>query len=70
MASSSLSSEISVGGAISAALFLEEFVPNGLPWVHIDLMAWNGSSQPGRPEGGEAMTLRTMFHYLKNKAHV
>ena len=38
------------GGAITAALFLQEFVPDDVPWAHIDMMAWNDS--PARPAGG------------------
>lgn len=53
------------GGAITAALFLEKFVGEGIPWVHLDMMAWNLSSSPGRPEGGEAMGLRALFEALK-----
>jgi leucyl aminopeptidase len=52
------------GGAITAALFLKEFVPESIRWVHIDCMAWNTSTQSGRPEGGEAMGLRTLFALL------
>lgn len=54
-------------GAISAALFLQRFIPKSLPWVHFDIMAWNISSKPGKPEGGEAMTLRALAHYLKTR---
>jgi leucyl aminopeptidase len=54
-------------GSITAALFLQEFVPDNIPWVHFDLMAWNIRSQPGRPEGGEAMGLRAVFHYLQQR---
>ncbi|MDF2530285.1 MAG: pepA 2 [Gammaproteobacteria bacterium] len=54
----------SMGGAITAALFLECFVGENIPWLHIDLMAWNDSNQPGRPEGGEAMAIRALFAYL------
>ena len=52
------------GGAITAALFLQDFVPDTTPWVHFDLMAWNLRSRPGRPEGGEAMGLRAILDYL------
>ena len=55
------------GGAISAALFLKEFVPDSVPWVHFDLMAWNVRSRPGRPEGGEAMGLRALYEFLKTR---
>ncbi|CDZ76972.1 putative cytosol aminopeptidase [Legionella massiliensis] len=52
-------------GAITAALFLQRFIPKSLPWVHFDIMAWNVSSKPGKPEGGEAMALRALMHYLE-----
>ncbi len=55
------------GGSIVAALFLQEFVDNKIPWVHFDIMAWNTSSSPAKPEGGEAIALRTAYYYLKEK---
>ena len=55
------------GGAINAALFLEDFVPAGQDWLHIDLFAWNEGSRPGRPAGGEAQTLRTLLAYLQRR---
>lgn len=54
-------------GAITAALFLERFVPAGVPWAHIDVMAWNTASKPGRPEGGEAMGLRAFVAALTSR---
>jgi len=45
-------------------LFLEHFVTPDIPWAHIDLMAWNLSNRPGRPEGGEAMGLRAVYNAL------
>jgi leucyl aminopeptidase len=48
-------------GAITAALFLQEFVNPGIPWVHLDIMAWNPVARPGRPEGGEAQGMRAAF---------
>jgi leucyl aminopeptidase len=56
-----------MGGAINAALFLEDFVPAEQPWLHIDLFAWNDSARPGRPIGGEAQTLRTLLHHLERR---
>jgi leucyl aminopeptidase len=56
----------SYAGAITAALFLKEFVPDNIPWMHFDLMAWNLRPRPGRPQGGEAMALRTLFHFIRN----
>ena len=56
-----------LAGAITAALFLEEFVSSGVPWAHIDLMAWNVASRPGRPEGGEAMGMRAAFAFIEDR---
>ena len=56
-----------LAGAITAALFLREFVPAGIPWAHFDSMAWNLKTQPGRPEGGEAMGLRAVFGWLEQR---
>jgi leucyl aminopeptidase len=55
------------GGCITAALFLEHFLEEGTPWVHIDTFAWNQSSRPGRPVGGEALGLRAVFNYLRER---
>jgi leucyl aminopeptidase len=57
----------SYGGSITAALFLQEFTRPDIPWVHIDLMAYNIRSLPGRPEGGEAMGIRAIFEFIKRK---
>jgi len=57
----------SYAGAITAALFLKEFVPDEIPWLHFDFMAWNLATRPGRPEGGEAMAIRAVFSYLAEK---
>ncbi len=54
-------------GAITAALYLEKYIPKGQSWAHFDIMAWNTSSKPGRPEGGEAMGLRAAFEVLKQR---
>jgi len=48
-------------GAVTAALFLAEFVSPETRWAHFDLYGWNPSARPGRPEGGEAMTLRAVY---------
>ncbi|WOD39360.1 leucyl aminopeptidase family protein [Nodosilinea sp. E11] len=55
----------SYGGAITAALFLQEFTRPEIPWVHLDLMAWNIRTLPGRPEGGEAMGMRAVFELIR-----
>lgn len=59
---------VSYGGAITAALFLREFVQPSTPWIHVDFMAWNLRSLPGRPEGGEAMGMRALFELIRRRA--
>lgn len=56
----------SLGGAITAALFLENFIEFSTPWLHIDFMAWNLKSSSMRPEGGEAMVLRTLYRFIES----
>jgi leucyl aminopeptidase len=57
----------SYGGCITAALFLEHFVDPDDHWAHIDTFAWNQTSRPGRPEGGEALGMRAVFSYLEKR---
>jgi leucyl aminopeptidase len=54
-------------GAITAALFLEAFVPAGVAWAHFDTFAWNNVSRPGRPKGGEALALRASWAVLRSR---
>ena len=54
-------STLNSGGAVTAALFLKEFVPHDQPWLHFDVRGWNESPRPGRPDGGEAMGLRAAY---------
>jgi len=54
-----------LAGAITAALFLQRFVPDSTPWMHLDTYAWNDVDRPGRPAGGEAQGLRTLFALIK-----
>ena len=52
-------------GAITAALFLKEFVTDSPNWLHIDMMAWNTRNRPGRPRGGEAQGMRVLYSMLE-----
>ncbi len=54
-------------GAVTAALFLQRFVPDGVPWAHFDTFAWRPSPKPGRPKGGDALGMRAAFAMLKAK---
>jgi leucyl aminopeptidase len=47
-------------GAIVAALFLRRFVGVGVKWIHIDTYAWNDSTRPAHPEGGDAPSVRAL----------
>jgi leucyl aminopeptidase len=47
-----------MAGAVIGALFLQRFVPEATRWAHLDLYAWNDSTRPGRPEGGETQGIR------------
>jgi leucyl aminopeptidase len=59
-----------MAGAITAALFLERFVPDGVPWAHLDTWAWVAAAKPGRPKGGEALGLRAAWTMLRNRYEV
>jgi leucyl aminopeptidase len=59
--------EVPFGGALTAALFLKEFVPAGAQWAHLDIFCWNGSAKPGRPKGAEAVSLRAAWKVLKDR---
>jgi leucyl aminopeptidase len=61
------STSSSYAGAITAALFLERFIAEDISWAHFDTMAWNVSSKPGRPEGGEAMGMQAVAGYLMQR---
>ena len=54
-------------GAITAALYLQRFVPDAQAWMHVDVYAWNDADRPGRPKGGEAQGLRAFFAMLKER---
>jgi leucyl aminopeptidase len=63
------SPESPYAGAIAAALFLKRFVEKTPQWVHLDMMAWNVRPRPGRPAGGEAHALRSLFRLVENLAN-
>ena len=53
-----------LAGAVTAALFLQKFVPEGMAWAHLDTYAWRGAARPGRPKGGDAFGLRAAWAAL------
>ena len=61
------SSDSGMAGAITGALFLRKFVPEGVDWVHFDTFAWRSAAKPGRPKGGDALGLRAAYETLKKR---
>ena len=49
-----------MAGAVTAALYMRRFIAPGVKWAHFDIYAWNDTTRPGRPEGGEAQAIRAM----------
>ena len=60
--------EQDTAGAITAALFLMEFVENKSNWLHLDVSGYNRQRRPARPEGGEATGMRTVFNFVQHWA--
>lgn len=67
MADINNSGEGGFAGAVTAALFLQRFVPENTAWMHVDTFAWRPTAKPGRPRGGEAYGVRAAFAMLKAK---
>ena len=57
-------------GAIIAALFLQEFVPENTPWAHIDIAgaAWQDDNKPYQPRGASANPMRTLVEFVRSWA--
>ncbi|MFO0000745.1 MAG: leucyl aminopeptidase, partial [bacterium] len=49
------------GGSITAALFLQDFIPEGRPWAHLDIAgtAWKSGQQKGST--GRPVPMLTQF---------
>ena len=55
----------SFAGSVTAALFLNRFVEKSASYAHFDIYAWNPSTRPGRPEGGECQAARLTYALVK-----
>lgn len=56
------------GGAITAALFLESFIKEDLPWAHFDIYAWKDSPQgPWFESGGSGQAVAGLCHWMLSK---
>jgi leucyl aminopeptidase len=55
------------GGAISAAMFLKEFVGD-TPWVHLDIAgcAWNDENKPWIANGPSGIAVRSILEWVRS----
>jgi len=55
------------GGAISAAMFLKEFVGE-TPWVHLDIAgcAWNDENKPWLANGPSGIAVRSILEWVRS----
>ncbi|HYF46175.1 MAG TPA: leucyl aminopeptidase [Acidimicrobiales bacterium] len=55
------------GGAITAGLFLQHFVPDGLPWAHLDIAgpAYAEEADAEWDKGGTGFGVRTLLELLE-----
>jgi leucyl aminopeptidase len=58
----------SYGGAITAGLFLKEFVAEGIPWAHIDIAgpAFADSPWGNHPKGATGYGVRLLLNFIEN----
>ncbi len=54
------------GDLIYSALFLESFIENNAPWMHLDVFSWEQTGRAGRPKGAADTGMRAMFAYLQD----
>jgi leucyl aminopeptidase len=54
------------GGAITAALFLQDFVTKGRPWAHIDIAGtvWSEKGRGLDPAGATGFGVRTLVNWI------
>ena len=57
-------------GTITAALFLREFVPEGTPWVHLDIAgtAYSETDLTVIPKGPTGVPVRTFVEFVRGRA--
>jgi len=60
-----------MGGMMTGAVFLREFVPASIPWAHLDIAgpAFNSGAPHGHtPKGGTGMSVRTLVRVAEDLA--
>ncbi len=56
------------GGAIIAALFLEKFVGQKIPWAHLDIYSWNDRPSGSLSSvGGSGQGVQILIEFLKGR---
>ncbi len=56
-----------MGGAITAALFLQKFV-RGKKWAHLDIYSWNDKAQGAlSAQGGSGQPVQALIEYLESR---
>ena len=53
-----------MAGSVTAALFLDRFVPDGIRFAHFDIYGWQPQAAPARPKGGVGMGARAILDAL------
>jgi leucyl aminopeptidase len=58
------------GGSITAALFLQDFVKEGLPWAHLDIAGtvWTEKGRGSEPAGATGFGVRTLVNWVSDGA--
>jgi len=59
------------GGMLVAGTFLKEFIPEGLPWAHLDIAgpSFNNDVAFGyTPKGGTGVAVRTFVQLCEDEA--
>ncbi len=54
-------------GSVTAGLFLRRFVGAAANYVHMDIYGWTPTAKPGKPYGGEAQGIRTLYSLLRQR---
>ncbi len=55
------------GGSITAALYLQYFIPEKQDWVHLDIYGSNDKKRAGRPVGGHVESIHALYGYLNER---
>ena len=60
-----------MGGMLVAGLFLKEFIPSDLPWLHLDIAgpAYNeGAAHGYTPVGGTGIAMRSLVRLAQSES--